>query len=109
MKCARKKDLVLQKHNPGNPRLHLQHRSRSTRKRTDFSRGVLVALLMTKRAALTPVVPGEAAPFVQQKDACCVDMNVNGVVSCLINSGSTTTSSYIFFFFKQKTAYEITR
>jgi len=54
---------------------------------------LLFVLLAINLAALTPVVPGESTPVVQQKHYCCADMNVNGGVRCPINSGSTTPSS----------------
>jgi len=54
---------------------------------------LLFALLAINLAVLTPVVPDESAPVVQQKHSCCVDMNVKGGVRCPINSGSTTPSS----------------
>jgi len=58
-----------------------------------LSSRLLFALLAINLAALTPVVPGESAPVVQQKHFCCADMNVNGGVRCPINSGSTTCCS----------------
>jgi hypothetical protein len=54
---------------------------------------LLFALLAINLAALTPVVPGESTPVVEQKHVCCADMNVNGGARCPINSGSTTPSS----------------
>jgi hypothetical protein len=54
---------------------------------------LLFAFLAINLAALTPVVPGETAPVVQQKHSCCADMNVKGGVRCPISSGSTTPSA----------------
>jgi hypothetical protein len=54
---------------------------------------LLFVLLAINLAALTPVVPGESVPVVQQKHSCCADMNVIGGVRCPINSGSTAPSS----------------
>jgi hypothetical protein len=54
---------------------------------------LLFALLALNLAALTPVVPSESTPVVQQKHSCCVDMNLNGGARCPINSGSTGPSS----------------
>jgi hypothetical protein len=58
-----------------------------------LSARLLFTFLAISLAALTPVVPGEAAPVVQQKHSCCADMNMDGSQRCPINPSGTTSSS----------------
>jgi len=74
--------------------IHLGYDSAAARFRAmKLTARLLFALLAINLAALTPVVPGEAAPVVEQKHSCCADMNVNSGARCPINSSSTTPSS----------------
>jgi len=53
---------------------------------------ILFAVLAVSLASLTPVLPGEPVPPVQQK-MCCADMNMNGGTRCPINPGGTSTAT----------------
>ena len=53
---------------------------------------LLLAVLTVSLASLTPVLPGESAPTLQQK-TCCADMNMDAGLRCPINPGETTSSS----------------
>src|SRR6266446_208739 len=53
---------------------------------------LLLAVLAVSLASLTPVLPGESGPIVQQK-TCCADMNMDAGLRCPINPGETTSSS----------------
>ena len=53
---------------------------------------LLLAVLTVSLASLTPVLPGESAPTVQQK-TCCADMNMDAGARCPINPGGTSSSS----------------
>src|SRR4029077_10583881 len=53
---------------------------------------LLLAGLAVSLASLTPVLPGESVPPVQQK-TCCADMNMDAGVRCPINPGGTSSSS----------------
>jgi hypothetical protein len=53
---------------------------------------LLLAFFAVSLASLTPVLPGEFIPTVQQKP-CCADMNMDAGARCPINPGGTTSSS----------------
>ena len=53
---------------------------------------LLLAVLAVSLASLTPVLPGESVPPVQQK-TCCADMNMDAGARCPINPGGTSSSS----------------
>jgi hypothetical protein len=53
---------------------------------------LLLAVFAVSLASLTPVLPGESAPTVQQK-TCCADMNMDAGVRCPINPGGTTSAT----------------
>ena len=53
---------------------------------------LLLAILTVSLASLTPVLPGESAPTVQQK-TCCADMTMDAGVRCPINPAGTTTGT----------------
>jgi len=53
---------------------------------------LLLAVLTVSLASLSPVLPGESAPTVQQK-TCCADMTVDAGVRFPINPGGTTTAT----------------
>jgi hypothetical protein len=57
-----------------------------------LSAQLLLAVLTVSLASLTPVLPGESAPTVQQK-TCCADMNMDAGVRCPINPGGTTSAT----------------
>jgi hypothetical protein len=54
---------------------------------------LLLAILTLSLASLTPVLPGEPIPPLQQKTSCCADMNMDGGVRCPINPGGTSTAT----------------
>src|SRR6202011_1210711 len=54
---------------------------------------ILFALLAISVASLTPVLPSDPVPTVQQKRFCCADMNMDGGQRCPINPSGTTSSS----------------
>src|SRR5882724_12624194 len=53
---------------------------------------LLLCVFAVSLASLTPVLPGESAPTVQQK-TCCKDMNMDAGVRCPINPGAASSSS----------------
>src|SRR6266403_2185065 len=53
---------------------------------------LLLAVFTVSLASLTPVLPGESAPTVQQK-TCCADMNMDSGARCPINPGGASSSS----------------
>jgi len=54
---------------------------------------LLFAMLMVSLAALTPIVPGEIVPSVEQKTHCCADMNALAGQRCPLNpTGNSSTS-----------------
>jgi len=53
---------------------------------------LFLAVLAISLASLTPVLPGESVPPLQQK-TCCADMNMDAGIRCPINPGGTTSSS----------------
>jgi len=54
---------------------------------------LLLAVLTVSLASLTPVLPGEPIPPLQQKTSCCADMNMDAGLRCPINPGGTSSSS----------------
>jgi len=54
---------------------------------------MLFALLAISVASLTPVLPSDPVPTVQQKRFCCADMNMDAGQRCPINPSGTTSSS----------------
>src|SRR6202043_2289811 len=53
---------------------------------------LLLGLFAVSLASLTPVLPSESFPSVQQK-TCCAEMNMDAGVRCPINPGGTSSSS----------------
>jgi hypothetical protein len=54
---------------------------------------IVFALLSISVASLTPVLPNDSVPTIQQKHSCCADMNMDGGQRCPINPSGTTSSS----------------
>jgi hypothetical protein len=53
---------------------------------------LLLAFFAVSLASLTPVLPGESGPTVQQR-TCCPEMNMDAGLRCPINPGGTTTAT----------------